>query len=127
MQHKILVMDDEDVIRLIIGKMLEETGYSAVLVEDGAQAIEEYRKAFEAGEPFQAVIMDLIVRGGMGGSECIRNLLAIDPDVKAIVSSGYPDDPVLERYREAGFKGIITKPFQTHELREVLHAVIHGI
>jgi PAS domain S-box-containing protein len=121
---KVLVMDDEEVIRLIIGKMLEDLGYSPVIVEDGERAIEEYRKAVESGETFQAVIMDLTVRDGMGGSECIRELQTIDPEVKAIVSSGYSDDPILSRYREAGFKGIMTKPYQLEDLSHILSKVI---
>jgi PAS domain S-box-containing protein len=123
---KVLIMDDEDVILLIMGKMLDEIGYAAEFAGNGEMAIDKYTKALGSGRPFDAVIIDLTIRGGMGGRECIRELLKIDPAIKAIVSSGYSEDPIISKFREYGFKGIITKPYQVEDLSEILYSVIHN-
>lgn len=121
---KILVMDDEDIIRLIVGRMLEGLGYEAEFAEHGEEAIEKYKSAEDSGRPFDAVIIDLTIRGGMGGVDCVKSLLEINPGVKAIVSSGYSEDPVMSRYKSFGFKGIIIKPYQMEDLSELLHRVL---
>lgn len=121
---KVLVMDDEDVIRTILSVMLLAFGYEAHLAADGEEAIQSYVEAFSTGEPFDAVIIDLNIPGGMGGSETIRRLREIDPEVKAIVSSGYRKNPAFEHYRENGFRAVLHKPYSISELREVLHLVI---
>ena len=123
---RLLVMDDEEIIRLVVGKMLEEIGYEADFAEDGEKAIEQYADAMKSGNPFSAVIMDLTVRGGMGGLECVNKLLEIDPEVKAIVSSGYADNPIMSKYRESGFKGIIIKPYEIEDLSEILYKIINN-
>ena len=79
----------------------------------------------KSGKPFSAIIMDLTVRGGMGGLECMNKLLEIDPGVKAIVSSGYADNPIMSKYRESGFKGIIIKPYEIEDLSEILYKIIN--
>ncbi|MEJ2695362.1 MAG: response regulator [Candidatus Sulfobium sp.] len=121
---KVLVMDDEDVIRTILSVMLLAFGYEAHLTADGEEAIQTYVKALEAGEPFDAVIMDLNIPEGMGGSEAIRRLREIDPDVKAIVSSGYRNNPAVENFGEYGFRAVLHKPYSISELREVLYRVV---
>jgi CheY-like chemotaxis protein len=78
----------------------------------------------EAGAPFDAVIMDLTVPGGMGGREAMERLLEIDPTVTAIVSSGYSNDPVMANYREYGFQAVLTKPYQLHDLEQVVRRVV---
>ena len=90
----------------------------------GAEAIRMYKKAQESEMPYDAVILDLTVPGGMGGKEAINKLLEIDPEVKAIVSSGYSDDPVLANFQEYGFKGMMPKPFESLSLSKVLHEVL---
>jgi CheY-like chemotaxis protein len=121
---KVLVMDDEDVIRTILSVMLLAFGYEAHLTADGEEAIQSYVKALDAGEPFDAVIIDLNIPGGLGGSETMRRLYDIDPGVKAIVSSGYRNNPAMENYREHGFLAVLHKPYSISELRDVLHKVM---
>ena len=124
---RILLMDDEEVVRDVAGEMLEYIGYEVDFAEDGTKAIELYKLAKESDRPFNVVIMDLTVPGGMGGKKTIRKLLEIDPEVKAIVSSGYSNDSVMTNFRQCGFKSFITKPYKIEELSEKLHTVITGI
>ncbi|HEX2768662.1 MAG TPA: ATP-binding protein [Geobacteraceae bacterium] len=120
---KILVMDDEEVIREVAAEILGHLGYSVVVCCDGVETIEEYLKANETGEPFAAVIMDLTVPGGMGGKETMKKLLEIDSGVVGIVSSGYCNDPILAHYREYGFSGVVAKPYNMEELGKALHGL----
>jgi CheY-like chemotaxis protein len=117
---KILVMDDEEIVQDVLRNMLDFLGYETRMASDGAQAVHMYRKAIESGEPFNVVIMDLTVPGGMGGKEAIKDLLQIDPNAKVIVSSGYSTDPVVTNYREYGFSGVIAKPFKIEELKDAI-------
>jgi DNA-binding NtrC family response regulator len=121
---KVLVMDDEAMIRANMGEILGLLGYSADLAEDGAKALELYRNAKEAGEPYEVVITDLTIPGGMGGKETIQKLRELDPQVKAIVFSGYADDPIMSRHAEFGFKGFIKKPYTISDVSESLHRVL---
>ena len=123
---KILVMDDEPMIRFALGAMLDRLGYQAEFAGDGARAVAIYRQCLEAGAPFDAVIMDLTIPGGMGGKEAIGRLLEIDPAAKVIVSSGYSNDPITAHFRDHGFRGIIPKPYTMERLGQVLNAVIAG-
>ncbi|HOD69716.1 MAG: Chemotaxis protein CheY [Deltaproteobacteria bacterium ADurb.BinA179] len=121
---RILVMDDEEIIRDVLSSMLDFLGYEVQVASDGAQALSMYREAMDAGKPFDAVIMDLTVPGGMGGKEAIHDLLEMDPNAKAIVSSGYSTDPVVTNYQDYGFKGVISKPFKIEELKEAVQALV---
>lgn len=121
---KILVMDDEELVRKVVGEMLVFLGYEVEFAKEGIEAIELYKKAKAQGQPFDAIIMDLTIPIGMGGKETINKLLEIDPTVKAIVSSGYSTDPVMTEFTKYGFKGFIIKPFKIKELGEVLYRVI---
>ncbi len=123
---RILFMDDEQLVREIGGEMLRHLGYDVELAKDGAEAIRLYSAAMEAGEAFDAVIMDLTIPGGMGGTEAIHRLREIDPDVKAVVSSGYFSGPVASAYMDHGFKGVVAKPYRIEELSEVLNALLAG-
>ncbi|PIP13559.1 MAG: hybrid sensor histidine kinase/response regulator [bacterium (Candidatus Stahlbacteria) CG23_combo_of_CG06-09_8_20_14_all_40_9] len=125
-EGKILLMDDEDVVIKVGGRLLRHLGYKAEFAQDGAEAIELYKKAKESGQPFNAVILDLVVPGAMGGKEAVKKLIKVDSEVKAIVSSGYSNDPVMAEYGKYGFSGVITKPYKIEELGQVLYRVIKG-
>ena len=121
---RILLMDDERVVRNALKRMLEKIGYKTECATDGKEALEKYKKRLEIKKPFDAVVLDLTIPGGMGGKETIKRILELDPNVKAIVSSGYSNDSVMANYKDYGFKGIITKPFDTNELSEAISKVI---
>ncbi|HWR97178.1 MAG TPA: ATP-binding protein, partial [Candidatus Methanoperedens sp.] len=122
----VLVMDDEEFVRSVAAEILRTLGYTPVTAEDGDRALELYRRASERGEPFRAVIMDLTIPGGVGGKEAVGRLLAIDPKARVIVSSGYSNDPVMARYPDFGFKGVILKPYSVGTFSRVLHEVLAG-
>ncbi len=122
---RILVMDDEQGLRDIAGRLLQHIGYQdVVFASDGAEAIKLYKASMKSGRPFTVAILDLTIAGGMGGKEAIKKLLKVDPGVKAIVSSGYADDPVISKYRHFGFSGMVAKPYTIEELRKALQDVI---
>ena len=120
---RVLVMDDEEMIRDMAGDMLERLGYEVEFAREGEEATRQYRKAWESNQPFDVVIMDLTVPGGMGGKEAMEKLLEIDPDVKVIVSSGYSNDPVMANFGEYGFRGVLTKPYRLREMSEALQRI----
>jgi len=121
---KILFMDDEPQIRNSVSKVLKGFGYEVECAENGARAIELYLRARESGQPFDAVVMDLTVPGGMGGTDAIRRLRQLDPQVKAIIASGYANSPVMADFKNYGFLDVITKPFQPAELDAILKRLI---
>lgn len=121
---RILVMDDEEIVRELARNVLINLGYEVTVAVDGTEAVKLYKEAMESHDPFDAAIIDLTIPGGMGGRETIRNLMAIDPEVKAIVSSGYSNDPIMTDFREYGFKGVIAKPYEAVELSEALSKVM---
>lgn len=123
---RILLMDGEESVRKVGGALLAQLGYDVEISANGAQAIQLYRRAMEQRRPFTGVIMDLTVRGGMGGEECIRRLKEIDPGVRAVVSSGYSTHPVMADFARHGFRGVISKPYEIRELSEALHAALQG-
>ena len=122
--RKILFMEDDGIIRLSVTSQLKGLKYEVEDAKDGNETIKLYKKAMESDKPFDAVIMDLTIPGGMGGKEAIKELLKIDPDVNAIVASGYSDDQVLTKFGEYGFKGVVEKPYEIYELNEVLQKVM---
>ena len=117
-------MEDEYVIRTILCKQLRGLKYEVEAVEEGSEAIRLYESENGKGKPFDAVIMDLTISGGLGGKETIKRLLEIDPDAKAIVVSGYANDPIMANYKEYGFRGVLAKPHELHELDVTLQKVI---
>lgn len=120
---KVLVMDDEEIVREVLGEMLNGLGYQVSFARDGAEAISIYKECLGSEDPFEAVIIDLTIRGGMGGKEAIKRLTEIDPDIRAIVSSGYSNDPIMSNHRDYGFRGVVCKPFRMQELSRVLEQV----
>jgi CheY-like chemotaxis protein len=123
---KILIMDDDEIFCNFIRRTLVRLGYEVEIAVDGSAALEKYRKARESGYPFNAMIVDLVIQGGMGGAEAIKQLLAIDPDANAIVSSGHSLDPHMTNYKEYGFKGALSKPYSIEELTHVLNDALRG-
>jgi PAS domain S-box-containing protein len=121
---KILIMDDELQVRSAAGEMLRHLGYDVDFAVNGEEAVELYRRARFGAQPYSAVIMDLTIRGGMGGVSTIRALKGIDPEIKAIVSSGYADGSVMAEYKTHGFQGVMAKPYELSTLSHVLHDVI---
>jgi signal transduction histidine kinase/CheY-like chemotaxis protein len=121
---KLLVMDDEAEVREVLGALLRRMGQEVTLVEDGVSAVEAYERAMREERPFDAVILDLTVRGGAGCQEAMESLLKTDPAIKAIVMSGYTDDPVLLQPAKYGFSGTLRKPFESDSLREALAGVM---
>jgi PAS domain S-box-containing protein len=120
LKGRVLFMDDEGPIIQMAGLLLQRLGFDVEVARDGSEAVQKFEAAHSAGRPFDLVVMDLTVPGGMGGREAMEHLRRIDPGVKAIVSSGYSSDPVLANYRMHGFRGMVVKPFKIEDLTRVL-------
>jgi PAS domain S-box-containing protein len=121
---RVLVMDDEPIIRRVAQEMLGSLGHDVAVAEHGEAAVEQYQRAIAEGRPFDVVILDLTIRGGKSGDETLRELLEIDPGVKAVVSSGYSDDEVVATYRQHGFRSFLKKPYDIQELCRILDEVM---
>ena len=117
---RVLVMDDEEMIRKTACNILTQLGYEADAVFDGEEAIAKYKEALESGRPYDIVIMDLTIPGRLGGKETMPKLIEIDPNVKAIATSGYSNDPVMHDFSRFGFSGIVVKPYRVIDLREAI-------
>ena len=122
---RVLVMDDEEIIREVTGEMLAHLGYEVDYAADGSKAIEMYTKAKSEGHPFDAVIIDLTIPGGMGGKETIQKLTEIEPGIRALVSSGYSHGPIMAEYRKFGFCGVVAKPYRVEDLARSVHEAIN--
>jgi CheY-like chemotaxis protein len=120
---RVLVMDDEEIVRGVVSRLLQQCGFETVVAEEGVEMLRLYREAKEAGKSFEAVILDLVIQEGMGGQEAIKHLLAYDPHVKVIISSGYSHNPIMTHFREYGFVGFLPKPYKLDELRRVMSEV----
>lgn len=123
---RILVMDDEETIRMILARSLHQLGYESEFVENGDEAVDLYGKASDDGKRFDAVIMDLVVPGGMGGVEAAREILKTAPNARLIISSGYSDDPVMTSPAQYGFVGALPKPYTIKNLGTTLRRVLGG-
>ena len=121
---RILVMDDEELVREVAGEMLSSLGFEVSFAKDGSEAISMYEGASKNGGVYDLVILDLTVPGGIGGRETVVKLIEIDPSVKAIASSGYSQDPVMSDFQNHGFLGFIAKPYKLKELGEVVNRVL---
>ena len=120
----VILMDDQELVRDAAGMMLRELGYTVDVVPDGETLMQEFKRALSAGKPYDVVIVDLTIPGGMGGEEAIRLIKTIHPEVRAIVSSGYSNDPILSNYKLYGFSGCISKPYNIGQLSRVLGVVM---
>ncbi|MDA8387110.1 MAG: PAS domain S-box protein [Nitrospiraceae bacterium] len=121
---RILVMDDDEMVRDVAMRMISGLGHEGESAENGEDAVRRFRQAMDAGRPFDIVILDLTVRGGMGGEQAIRRLREMDPSVKAIVSSGYSDSPLVSNYRAYGFAAVLNKPYVLAAMTESLNALL---
>jgi signal transduction histidine kinase/ActR/RegA family two-component response regulator len=121
---RILVMDDDQEVRDSMAEMLQLKGYEVDFAREGAEAIKSYTEALKSDRPYVAVVMDLTVRGGMGGEEAVREIRRMDPDVKAIVASGYSNDPVMSDHEKYGFIAALAKPYDVADLSKLLQRVI---
>ena len=121
---KILIMDDEEIILEVVRDVLIYAGYNVDLARDGQQMLDLYQKALSEGAAYDVAILDLTIPGGMGGKEAVGHLLKLDPQAKAIVSSGYSNDPVMADYQAFGFRGAISKPYRFEELCRVIEDVL---
>ncbi len=117
---RIMIMDDEEILRDVAKSQLAVLGHETISVTNGTQAINKYQELQDSGTPVDLVIMDLTIPGGMGGQEAAEKLLQIDPDAKLIVSSGYSNDPVMANYREYGFRAAVAKPFDLKQLNSAI-------
>ena len=113
-------MDDEAAVRELISDVLATLGFEVTAVPDGSEALTTYERALQQGESFQAVILDATIRGGMGGLATIERLRKVDPNVTAIICSGYSDQAALSEFLSYGFRAALPKPFTLHELADVL-------
>jgi CheY-like chemotaxis protein/TusA-related sulfurtransferase len=121
---RILIMDDEEIIREVIVESLTSIGYQVDVTKDGEETIQYYQEAVKKENPYDAVILDLTIPGGKGGKETIKEIHKINPVAKVIVSSGYSKDPIMADYKKYGFAGVVPKPFNISELSNVLHEII---
>jgi DNA-binding NtrC family response regulator len=121
---KVLLMDDEQIILDVTSEILTFLKYDVMSAKDGLAAVDLYRKEKDAGAPFDIVILDLSVPGGLGGKETIELLRKVDPDVKAVISSGYSNDPVVEDFSHYGFCERLAKPYNINAMKNLLENVI---
>jgi signal transduction histidine kinase len=124
--RRVLVMDDEPAVRQLLRRMLLAEGVEVDLAEQGGQAVELYRQALQAGRPYDAVVLDLLVSGGEGGESALQRMREMDPRVRAIVSSASLGEPAMTDPRACGFRAAIAKPYRSEELMEVLRRVVPG-
>jgi CheY-like chemotaxis protein len=117
-------MDDEELVRGVLTRMLHHLGFEVDTAREGRQAVEMYEHAHHAGEQYELVIMDMTVPGGQGGKEAVREILRVEPGARVVVASGYSNDPVMSDYRDHGFAGAIHKPIVLAELARTLRNVL---
>ncbi|UCD89491.1 MAG: response regulator, partial [Desulfobacterales bacterium] len=112
--------------RSLSRQLLSRLGYDSEVAKDGNEAVELYKKAKAVGNGFDVVILDLSVKIGMGGKDAVKKLIAIDPEVKVIVSSGYSNDPVISNFKKYGFIEKLVKPYAMKDLNDIINKVLMG-
>jgi CheY-like chemotaxis protein len=122
--ERLLVMDDDEALRILFKAVLTQLGYDVQTAGDGAEAVALFETTKATGRAFDAVLLDLTVTGGMGGVEAAAKLKELDPSLKLIVSSGYSDAPVMSHFAEYGFDAVILKPWTVKEMSDVLRRVL---
>jgi PAS domain S-box-containing protein len=122
----ILIMDDDEAVRTVVTQLLSRFGYKVCCACTGNEAIEQYKSAMRENSPFDVVLMDLTIPGGIGGKEVVKILQEVDPGIKAIVSSGYSNDPVMANFSDYGFCGVIVKPFNIDDFVKVVDNVMNS-
>lgn len=125
MSVRVLLMDDEPSICEITGILLKRLGYDPLITTNGQEAVDAFKKAFEEGNPVDVAILDLTVPGGMGGKDAVKELLAIDPDIKVIVTSGDANDPAIISFKNYGFSGVMMKPYNKAALDSTIKSMIN--
>lgn len=120
---RIMIMDDDEMIRTLVKNMLEVFGYETLSAQNGEEAIRLFQESRERGEPVAAIIMDLTIPGGMGGKDAVREIHRIDPEAKVVVASGYSNDPIMADYAEYGFCAAMVKPFKLEEFQEMIRKI----
>jgi PAS domain S-box-containing protein len=122
--RRVLILEDEPLIRQLIVLNLQNAGCEVTPTSDGSETVARYQDALQRGQPYDLLVMDLSIPGGMGGAAAMERIRQIDPGVRAIVSSGYSDDPVMSRYLDYGFRAVLPKPYQPQELRELVEELL---
>ncbi len=125
-RKRVLIMDDEEMLVDLLKTMIEHLGFEAGVAMNGEQAVEMYADSLEKNRKWDVLILDLTVKGGMGGRDTLKKLQYLDTEVKAIVSSGYSSDPIMSDYQSYGFKDILSKPYALDQLKNVLNRVLSG-
>jgi CheY-like chemotaxis protein len=121
---KVLLMDDDAVIRFAVCNLLDGLGYETAACKDGNEVVALYKQALEEDSPFDVAILDLHVPEGMGGKKAMKELLALDPGAKGVISSGFPNDAVMKDYMQFGFSGAVEKPYKIEDLDVLLTGII---
>lgn len=121
--HRVLVMDDDLLVRRTVERLLEALGCPAVTAAEGGEAVTPFAQAREQGRPFDLLLLDLTVPGGSGGVETLAAIRQVAPDVRAVVMSGYADNPVMARHRDFGFQAVLPKPFTFDRLADAMRDV----
>jgi len=113
-----MIMDDEEMIRSLVERVLSKSGYEVVLAKDGEEAVLLYKETMDADAAIDLIILDLTIPGGMGGRDAVKEIHKINPEAKVIVASGYSNDPVMSDFNKYGFCDAVAKPFQLRKLKE---------
>ena len=121
---KILLMDDDEMVATTVSLMLQELGHETVFATDGEMALNHYKAALDTAKPFDLVIMDITIPGGMGGEKAVQKVLELDPAAKVIVASGYSNDPIMANYSDYGFCAALSKPFRLEELSKTINDLL---